>query len=346
MTITLNGTTGITTPDITSSGSLNIDASAPDNSLVVTSAGSVGIGTSTIGSAGVSLNNAYNIGWTQSAGESVPNIFRQASSAATVVANGYRYTATSNGFASSFSSSFAKSAISVGDGSVRFYTDTAATTAAGTDVTPTERARIDSSGNLLVGTTSAANSPSNGVNLFGGSTGQVTIGHVTGTPSGYYYANFAFNGSAIGNITQSGTTSVAYNTTSDYRLKEDWVAVANASTRVNALKPVNFAWIASGERVDGFLAHELAEVVPEAATGSKDAMRDEEYEITPRVMATYDEESNELTPAVEAVMGTRSVPDYQGIDQSKLVPLLTAALQEALAAIDDLTARVSALEAK
>jgi hypothetical protein len=122
----------------------------------IDASGNVGIGTSTIGTDGVSLNSAYNIGWTQSAGESVPNIFRQSSSAATVVANGYRYTATSNGFASSFSSSFAKSAISVGDGSVRFYTDTAATTAAGTDVTPTERLRIDSSGNVGVGTSSPA----------------------------------------------------------------------------------------------------------------------------------------------------------------------------------------------
>jgi hypothetical protein len=69
------------------------------------------------------------------------------------------------------------------------------------------------------------------------------------------------------------------------------------------------------QRVDGFLAHELAEVVPEAVTGEKDAV---------------DDEGN---------------PVYQGIDQSKLVPLLTAALQEALAKIDDLTARVSALEA-
>jgi hypothetical protein len=123
----------------------------------IDASGNVGIGTSTIGTDGVSLNSAYNIGWTQSAGESVPNIFRQSSSAATVVANGYRYTATSNGFASSFSSSFAKSAISVGDGSVRFYTDTAATTAAGTDVTPTERLRIDSSGNVGVGTSSPTN---------------------------------------------------------------------------------------------------------------------------------------------------------------------------------------------
>jgi hypothetical protein len=107
---------------------------------------------------------------------------------------------------------------------------------------------------------------------------------------------------------------INYNTSSDYRLKEDWVAVADASTRVNALKPVNFAWKVDGSRVDGFLAHELAEVVPEAVTGEKDAV---------------DAEGN---------------PVYQGIDQSKLVPLLTAALQEALAKIESLTARVSALE--
>ena len=68
-------------------------------------------------------------------------------------------------------------------------------------------------------------------------------------------------------------------------------------------------------------------------------MRDEEYEVTPAVL---DEDGNVVT---EAVMGTRSVPDYQGIDQSKLVPLLTAALQEALTKIDDMETRLAALEA-
>ena len=165
----------------------------------------------------------------------------------------------------------------------------------------------------------------------------------SGTFTNNYIAFQNSGGSKIGSISSNNST-VAYNTSSDYRLKEDWVAVADASTRVNALKPINFAWKATGERVDGFLAHELAEVVPEAVSGEKDAMRDEEYEVTPAVKATYDEEGNELTPAVEAITGTRSVPDYQGIDQSKLVPLLTAALQEALAKIDDLTARVVALE--
>jgi len=114
----------------------------------------------------------------------------------------------------------------------------------------------------------------------------------------------------------------------------------------------------SGTRVDGFLAHEAQAVVPEAVTGTKDAMRDEEYAVTPAVYedvvipAVLDEDGNEVEAerteqqlVTEAVMGTRSVPDYQGIDQSKLVPLLTAALQEALTEITDLKARVASLEA-
>ena len=149
---------------------------------------------------------------------------------------------------------------------------------------------------------------------------------------------FDNQGVAVGSITHSNS-STSYNTSSDYRLKTDAQPMTGASARVQALKPVNFEWIANGTRVDGFLAHEAQEVVPEAVTGTKDAMRDEEYEVTPAVL---DDDGNVVT---EAVMGTRSVPDYQGIDQSKLVPLLTAALQEALTEIADLKARVTALEA-
>ncbi len=114
--------------------------------------------------------------------------------------------------------------------------------------------------------------------------------------------------------------------------------MTGASARVQALNPVNFEWISEGTRVDGFLAHEAQAVVPEAVVGAKDAMRDEEYEVTPAVL---DDDGKEVTPAV---MGTRSVPDYQGIDQSKLVPLLTAALQEAIAKIETLETKVAALE--
>ena len=150
---------------------------------------------------------------------------------------------------------------------------------------------------------------------------------------------FQTAGATKGSIIYSNTAT-AFNTSSDYRLKTDAQPMVGASARVQALNPVNFEWIADGTRVDGFLAHEAQSVVPECATGTKDAMMDEEYEVTPAVL---DDDGKETTAAV---MGTRSVPDYQGIDQSKLVPLLTAALQEALTKIDDLETRLTALEAE
>ena len=151
---------------------------------------------------------------------------------------------------------------------------------------------------------------------------------------------FYHSGSAVGYISY-GNSSTSYNTSSDYRLKENVTDITGATDRLKQLNPVRFNFIADADTtVDGFLAHEVADIVPEAISGTKDAMRDEEYEVTPAVL---DDDGNEVTPAV---MGTRSVPDYQGIDQSKLVPLLVAALQEQQTAIEALTARVTALEAE
>ena len=212
---------------------------------------------------------------------------------------------------------------------------------------------LDSSGNLLVGTTSASG---NGVIVSPeASGGNIAIRHNTGSSRIVHY--FINTNGLVGNISISGS-STSYNTSSDYRLKTDAQPMTGASARVQALNPVNFEWIADGTRVDGFLAHEAQAVVPEAVTGTKDAMRDEEYEVTPAVYedvvipAVLDEDGNELEAerteqqlVTEAVMGTRSVPDYQGIDQSKLVPLLTAALQEALTKIDTMETRLAALEA-
>ena len=211
-----------------------------------------------------------------------------------------------------------------------------------------ERMRLDASGNLLVGTTSILDAGSENAIHIQGSTSaakwcMVTQSHSRGrvhvhTSSGGISDYFITGSTNVGAISQS-TTSTSYATSSDYRLKTDAQPMTGASARVQALNPVNFEWIADGTRVDGFLAHEAQAVVPEAVTGAKDAMRDEEYEVTPAVL---DDDGNVTT---EAVMGTRSVPDYQGIDQSKLVPLLTAALQEALTKIDDLETRLTALEA-
>ena len=196
-----------------------------------------------------------------------------------------------------------------------------------------ERMRIDSSGTVFIGKTAEV-STTPGWQFK--PTGEAIVGRAANDTI-FIFQN-TNTGSTVGSISITASAT-AYNTSSDYRLKEDWQPMSGSIDRLKNLNPVNFAWKTSGERVDGFLAHEAAEVVPEAVTGEKDAMRTEEYEVTPAVL---DDDGNVVT---EAVMGTREVPDYQGIDQSKLVPLLTAALQEAVAKIEALETRIAALEA-
>jgi len=149
---------------------------------------------------------------------------------------------------------------------------------------------------------------------------------------------FLRNGTSVGTVSVTGSAT-SYNTSSDYRLKENVVPMTGSIDRLKELKPSRFNFKADADTtVDGFLAHEAGEVVPEAISGEKDGMRTEEYEVEPAVM----DGETEVTPAV---MGEREVEDYQGIDQSKLVPLLTSALQEAVAKIEDLEKRIEILEA-
>ena len=217
------------------------------------------------------------------------------------------------------------------------------TAASGTTNATTERMRLDASGNLILNKTTATDAgvgillnAQNGRGFFTSSNDYCAQFRRLGNTGPAVY--FLTDETVVGTISLTGS-STSYNTSSDYRLKTDAQPMTGASARVQALKPVNFEWIANGTRVDGFLAHEAQAVVPESVTGTKDAMRDEEYEVTPAVL---DDDGNETTAAV---MGTRSVPDHQGIDQSKLVPLLTAALQEALNKIDTMETRLAALEA-
>ena len=166
----------------------------------------------------------------------------------------------------------------------------------------TIKAKLDASGNFLVGTTSV-----NGVDgTTFSSTGNAT--HNTSNTSSFECLTFRVNGTQVGSIVASSGSSTTYNTSSDYRLKENVVAMSGATERLKQLKPSRFNFIANADTtVDGFLAHEVQDIVPEAITGTKDAV---------------DADGN---------------PEYQGIDQSKLVPLLVATIQE-------LEARIAQLE--
>ena len=166
----------------------------------------------------------------------------------------------------------------------------------------------------------------------------IEIGHGT-TGAAYSYIIFRFGGSGttIGSIAQNnGGTGVSFNTSSDYRLKTNEALITDGITRIKQLKPYQFEWKSDlGTKVDGFFAHEVSSIVPEAITGEKDA-----------VETTYYEEEKNL-PEGKSVGDVKETdrPVYQTIDQSKLVPLLTAALQEEISKREALETRVAALEA-
>ncbi len=190
---------------------------------------------------------------------------------------------------------------------------TFSTTADGAS-SPTERMRIRSDG--LVGIRTTTKLDTNVVSLAVAGVFPNTPVEIQQDSTNTHYAITFRNGNGlVGNISTSGSAT-SFNTSSDYRLKENVVPLTGAIDRVNQLQPSQFNFIADpSTTVDGFIAHEAQTVVPECVTGTKDEV---------------DADGN---------------PVHQGIDQSKLVPLLTAALQEAIGKIEDLETRLSALEA-
>jgi hypothetical protein len=199
---------------------------------------------------------------------------------------------------------------------------TFSTTADGAS-SPTERMRISNGGNVFFNTTNsspAVNSVS-GTTIGAGGLTEISqssntvlrINRFGALPTGTV-VDFRNAGTVVGTIS-TAASSTAYNTSSDYRLKENVVPLTGAIDRLQQIPVHRFNFIADPDTVvDGFIAHEAQEVVPECVTGTKDEV---------------DDDGN---------------PVYQGIDQSKLVPLLTAALQEAIAEIASLKDRVAALE--
>jgi hypothetical protein len=181
----------------------------------------------------------------------------------------------------------------------------------------TNRMRIDSSGNLLVGTTSSSQSTIGmKVLQYAGGNG-ITLGH-SGTGDVdflEFYRGTDGSLTRVGNIRTNGTTTT-YTTSSDYRLKEFIEPMTGALAKVSALKPVTYKWKIDGSDGQGFIAHELQAVVPDCVTGEKDAV---------------DAEGN---------------PQYQGIDTSFLVATLTASIQELKAIVDAQAERIAVLESK
>ena len=178
-----------------------------------------------------------------------------------------------------------------------------------------ERARIASSGNLLVGTTfdgfnarqfinfTASGTSTKGLSISGqGGTGQIFVEFVNS------------GGGSTGTITQNSGGGTNYNTSSDYRLKHDIAPMTGALSVVQQLKPCTYKWNADDSESQGFIAHELQAVVPDCVTGEKDAV---------------DADGN---------------PKYQGIDTSFLVATLTAAIQELKAIVDAQGAEIAALK--
>jgi hypothetical protein len=209
-------------------------------------------------------------------------------------ADGANSSGSDNFFIRKYGNSGAVELFQVSNAAMLFYTNSA------------ERARIDSSGNLLVATTTVIDSARMTIK------GSATVINAQTETNGSYalrVANAA--GSGVGGVV-ANESSTSYLTSSDYRLKNTIVPITGALAKVALLKPCTYKWNANGSEGEGFIAHELAEVCPDAVSGQKDAM---------------DEEGN---------------PQYQGIDVSFLVATLTAAIQEQQALVQSLKARLDA----
>lgn len=194
---------------------------------------------------------------------------------------------------------------------MRFFT-----AGGGVGTSAIERMRINSSGAVTIGKTDPSSYNTQGIDLSPSGlasftrSGNVSL-LVNRTGSDGQVVSIRNDNTSVGSISVSGSTT-SYNTSSDYRLKENVVDMTGAIERIQQLKPKRFNFISNTEKtVDGFIAHEVQSIIPEAVLGEKDAV---------------DEDGN---------------PEFQGIDQSKIVPLLVGAIKELKAEIENLKSQIN-----
>jgi hypothetical protein len=191
------------------------------------------------------------------------------------------------------------------------------------NATTDERLSIFGSGAVRIACANTLATPSStnqGVEINNTNSGSRFFGAGTGTETHLEFGNT--NGTR-GTI-QTTSTNTVYNTTSDYRLKQNITPMTGALAKVTQLKPSNYKWKVDGSDGQGFIAHELQSVIPECVTGEKDAVE------------TYTDDNGD----------EQTRPKYQMVDTSFLVATLTAAIQEQQAIIADLKARIEVLEAQ
>ena len=203
------------------------------------------------------------------------------------------------------------------------------------DDAPTERFRIMDNGNCCIGTTSSSSKLA--YEMAGHSSTPGFSQNLTGSVvSAFYFERLLVAGSTKGQVTTDGS-NVSWSNMSDYRAKENIVPMDNSISRLQNLKPILFDWIETSKSSEGFLAHEAQEVVPTSVTGEKDAVFSE-------VLYTADDELPE-GKSIGDVKTPESI-NPQMMDNSKLIPLLVGALQEAVARIETLESENTALKTR
>jgi hypothetical protein len=288
MTVTISGSTGIANPLGSASSPAETNTTSSNTGAYFPSSTTYGIATN--GTNALYVDGSQNVGIGTSSPTQKLDVYTASANYSTIAARN-----TISGFNFAIAGTGDAQLVQTGAYTLQFATSN------------TERMRIDSSGNLLVGTTTQYDANrltiavvNNGIGITGNS------GSTAYTANGSGNHNFALmriNGTAYGSISVT-TSGTSYNVSSDYRLKHSVTPLTTGLATVSALNPVTYKWNADDSYGEGFIAHELQAVIPNAVTGEKDAVN----------------EDGSIKP--------------QGVDYSKIVVHLVAAIQELKAEFD------------